>query len=126
MGGDLERLVEDSERGLGDRRRLLGGGLRLPRPLNRRRSRGGGDNEGERGLRREGGGVGDTERVSDRPGGGDLRLIGGVRESRLGEERRGGERYRRIGERDPRAPVELIERERRRGGERDKRRREPC
>jgi hypothetical protein len=94
--------------------------------LNRRLSRGGGDSEGERCLRRGGGGVRDMERVSDRPGG-DLRLVtGGVRESRRGEERRrGGERYRRMGagERDP---FELIERERRRGGgEREKRRRGP-
>jgi hypothetical protein len=111
-------------------RRLLGSGLRLSRPLKRRRSRGGGDSEGERGLRRDGGGVRDMERVGERPGGGDLRLIGGgVRESRRGEGRRGGgERYRRMGagERDPRAPFELIERERRRGGgEREKRRRGP-
>jgi hypothetical protein len=130
-GGDLERLIEwERERTLGERRRLRGGGLRLSRPLKRRRSRGGGDIEGERGLRRDGGGVRDMERVGDRAGG-DLRFMGGVRESRRGEGRRGGgERYRRIGgERDPRMLSELLDRpdrERRRGGEREKRRRGPC
>ena len=110
-GGDLERLREpDGERG-DILRRLAGGGLRLPLALYRRsRSRGGGEGEIERGLRRLlGGGEREMEREVERRGGvglrmvfGDGRLRGGgggdrdrVRErellSREGERRRGGD-----------------------------------
>jgi len=145
-GGDLERLRErDGERG-DILRRLAGGGLRLFLALYRRsRSRGEGEGEIERGLRRLlGGGEREMEREVERRGGvglrmvvGDRRLRGGgagdrdrVRErellSREGERRRGGDLI--LLAMGDRASLEVIDLERRRGGDRDENRRRggPC
>lgn len=116
----------------------------LSLPLGRRsrsRFRGGGENEGDRGRRREAtGDVREADRVGERRGG-DLRLAGGgERELRIsreperrrggGERRWGGERNRWVGggEREPLALLEFPERDRRRGGggEREERRRGGC
>lgn len=134
-GGDLDRLWES---GLGDiRRRLAGGGLRLfLMSLKRRSLSRGGVTDGDRGLRRLGGGV--TEGEACRRGlglrDGDNRLLvggkgGRERErerellSRDEERRRGDNLYLRIGMLGELEPRGEIDRERRRGGERETRRR---
>ena len=144
-GGDLERLRErDGERG-DILRRLAGGGLRLFLALYRRSRSRGGEGEIERGLRRLlGGGEREMEREVERRGGvglrmvvGDRRLRGGgagdrdrVRErellSREGERRRGGDLI--LLAMGDRVSLEVIDLERRRGGDRDENRRRggPC
>jgi len=133
-GGDLEGL-RDSDF---IRRRLAGGGLRLPLSLKRRspRSRGG-VAEGDLGRRLLGGGERDVDADAGRRGGVGRRprealRFGGDRDRELlsretdGDRRRccGGDRYLRGGERDP---LGVMERDLRRGGgERDDRRRGPC
>ena len=134
-GGERD-LLRESEEGLGDiRRRLAGGGLRLPLASLKRRSRSrGGGTDGDRCLRRLGGEERVTEDEACRRGGLGLRdgenrlLVEGKgereRERELlsrDEGRRGDDLYRRIeGEREP---LGVIDRERRRGGEREPRRR---